>query len=149
MDAKVTWQQGLSFVGVTRNGFPVRMDSNPGPESGVSPMEMIGLSLAGCTAMDVISILEKKREVITDFEVSVHAERARDFPRVFVGAVIEYAVTGQHVDEHAVLRAIELSVTKYCPVEAMLSKAFPMEFRYQIYEGRGAARELVKGGVYP
>jgi len=148
MDAKVTWQAGLSFIGVANGGFPVKMDSDPGPETGVGPMEMIGLSLAGCTAMDVISILEKKRQKVTGFEVSVHAQRAKEYPKVFLGAVINYVVTGTRVQEEAVVRAIELSATKYCPVEARLSKAFPIELRYEIYESRGKSRKLVKSGTY-
>jgi putative redox protein len=124
------------------------MDSDPGPQAGPTPMELVALSLAGCTAMDVISVLEKKRQAVTAFEVRVHAERSRDYPKVFLRAEILYVVTGHSLDEQALLRAIELSATKYCPVEAMLAKAFPIEFHYEIYEAEGKAANLVKRGTY-
>ncbi len=116
------------------------MDSDSyfgGTNNGVRHMEMIALGLAGCTAMDVLSILQKKRQNMTGFEVRVEAPRSADHPRVFTSAVINYVVTGKNVDEAAVLRAMELSFTKYCPVQKMLDGAFPMELRYEIYEDEG------------
>ena len=102
------------------------------------------MSMAGCTAMDVISILEKKKQAVTHFEVKVHAERTEDYPKVYTRAEIEYQVTGRAVDEASVLRAIELSIQKYCPVRAMLSQAFPITQRYVIFEeeGNGARRAV-------
>ena len=105
-----------------------------GMESGVRPMEMIALGLAGCTAMDVISILRKKRQDVTHFEVRVDAPRSADHPKVFTRTVITYLVTGHSVVEDAVLRAIELAATKYCPVQIMLEPAVPMDLHYEIYE---------------
>lgn len=84
--------------------------------------------------MDVISILAKKRQQVSAFEVKVNAGRAEDYPKVFTDAVIEYIVTGKDIDEKAVVRAIQLSAERYCPAQAMLSKAFPMELTYTIYE---------------
>ncbi len=126
MNAKVTWQKELQFVGMADSGFPVELDSHSSPETGVGPMEMVAIALAGCTGMDVISILLKKREDISAFEVKVNAERADDYPKRFIKAVLEYVVHGHGVDEASVRRAIELSVTKYCSVYATLKNSFPI-----------------------
>lgn len=152
MDVKVTWKNRLSFVGTAESGFSVNLGTDPGvggDNDGLRPMELMALSLAGCTAMDVISILQKKRVDVTDFEVKVHADRAREHPKTFTHAVVEYLITGHNVDEAAVVRAIELSATKYCPAQAILTKVFPIELRYEIFEGdKSGERQLVKEGVY-
>ena len=140
MKANVNWQQGMTFIGKANSGFAVQMDAERslgGNDSGVRPMEMIALGLAGCTAMDVISILQKKRQDVTHFEVLVDAARSADHPRVFTNAVITYVVTGHDVEESALIRSLELSITKYCPVQAMLEQAFPMDLCYEIYEDEG------------
>ncbi len=149
MDAKVSWQKDLNFVGAADSGYQVKVASHSGPEEGVGPMEMVAIAMAGCTAMDVISILQKKQQKVTSFDVKVHADRAADHPKVFTSAVLEYVVAGHGVDEAAVLRAIELSVTKYCSVHAMVRKAFPIETRYSIYEDEGSGKQkLVKQGTF-
>jgi putative redox protein len=152
MKASVRWKENMVFVGTPESGFPVQMDSEPefgGTNSGVDPMEMIALGLAGCTAMDVISILRKKRQQVTQFEVQVDAPRSPAHPKVFTGAVITYITTGKNVQEAAVLRSIELSATKYCPAQFMLAQVFPMELRYEIYEEEGSAgRRLTFQGVW-
>jgi putative redox protein len=97
----------------------------------------------------VISILQKKRQDVTDFEVQVHARRSPEHPKVFIHALIEYLVTGHGVDEAALVRAIELSATRYCPAQAMFRGVFPIELKYHIYEAvEGGARRLVKSGTY-
>jgi putative redox protein len=112
-------------------------------------MELIALGLGGCTAMDVLSILRKKRQQVTQFEVQVDAPRSSDYPRVFTSAVITYIVTGKNIEEAAVLRAIELSATKYCPAQFMLVQAFPMELHYEIYEEEGHGnRRLTSQGFW-
>ncbi len=146
MDAKVTWQEGLEFAGSADNGHPVRLAGDAAGDS-ISPMQMVAISLAGCTAMDVISILKKKQQAVTHFEVAVHADRSEDYPKVFTRAELEYQVTGHQVDEAALLRAIDLSMTKYCPVHAMLEKSFPIELSFSIFEGDGEGQSrLVKRG---
>jgi putative redox protein len=135
MEAKVTWKDGLSFDGSVDTGFSVPLDGAPevgGGGAGFLPMELIATGLAGCTAMDVISILRKKQQEVTAFEVKVHAQRADTHPKVFTHIMLEYLVTGRNVDPAAVERAIELSETKYCPAQAMLSKAVAIEHQYQI-----------------
>jgi len=151
MNARATWKRDLSFDGHAASGFVVPLGADPaagGANDGPRPMELIAIGLAGCTAMDVISILQKKRQEITAFEVRVDAERAGEHPKVITGAVITYDLTGRSIDEAAVARAIDLSATRYCPAQAMLSKAFPMELRYLIHEAEGnGKRRLVKEGT--
>jgi putative redox protein len=151
MDAKVTWKGNMAFEAVADSGKSIVMDSasDPAERIGLGPMELVAMSLAGCTAMDVISILEKKKQAVTNFEVKVHAERADDYPKVYTRAEIEYQLTGHALDETSVLRAIELSIQKYCPVHAMLSQAFPVSQRYVIFEDEGdGARRVVAEGDY-
>ncbi|MGD0751898.1 MAG: OsmC family protein [Anaerolineales bacterium] len=152
MDAKVIWQQGLHFSGTAASGFEVPLGSEVeagGAEDGFRPLELMAVSLAGCTAMDVISILRKKQQAVTAFEVKVQADQAQEFPKVFTHVFITYLVTGHNVDEQALHRSIELSATKYCPAQAMLGKVVPMELRYEIYEGESAKKHaLVKTGIY-
>ncbi len=149
MDILLNWNGGMSFEGAGDSGFVQKMDAeeSAGGENGAArPMEFIALGLAGCTAMDVISILRKKKQPVTDFKVMLHADRAEEHPKVFSHAVIEYLVTGENVDEAALLRAIELSAEKYCPAQAMLSKAFPMKLAYKILSEDG--RTILKEGTY-
>jgi putative redox protein len=140
MKANVIWKGNMAFAGETDSGFPIPLDADSavgGTNSGARPMEMIALGLAGCTAMDVISILRKKQQEVTGFEVRVDAPRAEEHPKVFTSAIITYIVRGNNIDEASVLRAIELTSTKYCPAQAMLGQAFPINLQYEIYEDEG------------
>lgn len=149
MDAKVTWKGKLAFEAVADSGKSILMDSADLERLGPGPMELVAMSMAGCTAMDVISILEKKKQDVTNFEVKVHADRADDYPKVYTRAEIEYQVTGRAIDESALVRAIELSIQKYCPVHAMLSQAFPITQHYVIFEDEGHdTRRVVAEGNY-
>ena len=152
MKATVNWQEDMTFVGEAASGFPLQMDSDPsvgGNNSGVRPMEMIALGLASCTAMDVISILRKKHLDVTQFEVKVDAPRSPEHPKVFTSAIVTYVVTGRDIDEAAVLRAIELSATKYCPAQIMLGQAFPIDLHYEIYEDEGdGIKRLTSQGIW-
>ncbi|HNE05881.1 MAG TPA: OsmC family protein [Anaerolineales bacterium] len=149
MDVNLNWLGRMAFEGVGPSGFVQRLDSDSavgGDNSGARPMEMIAIGLAGCTAMDVISILAKKQQKVSDFHIKLHAERADDHPKVFTDSVIEYQVYGTDVDEGALLRAIGLSAEKYCPAQAMLSKAFPIRLTYKIFDAE--TKSLVKEGEY-
>jgi putative redox protein len=137
MGAKVTWNGKMSFTGTADTGFSVPLDSSPavgGDNSGFRPMELLAVSLAGCTAMDVISILRKKRQDVTAFEVKIHSKQAEDHPKVYTELMIEYYVEGRGVDPAAVERAIELSATKYCPVQQMLNLGVKIDHTYEIVE---------------
>jgi len=137
VEAKVTWQKKMSFVGTGKFGLTVPIDTsieNGGDSSGFSPMELLLVGLAGCTAMDVISILEKKRQKVSRFEVRVNGERASEHPKVFTNIVVEYIVGGESIDRAAVDRAVELSETKYCSAMAIISKTAKIE-RKIVIEG--------------
>jgi putative redox protein len=137
MDAKVTWKGRMSFSGFGKSGFTVPLGADPavgGDNDGFRPMELIAVGLAGCTAMDVISILQKKRQDVAKFEVSVITERASEHPKVFTHIKVEYLIEGRGIDPAAVERAIDLSATKYCPAQAMLEKAVKIDHSYQITE---------------
>jgi putative redox protein len=149
MEAKVTWEKDLIFTGIADSGYAVKLDSGSSAETGVGPVEMVAIALAGCTAMDVISILTKKKEKVSSFEVKVNAKRTSEYPKVITEAALEYLVVGQNINEESVIRAIDLSIHKYCPVHAMLEKAFPIELNYSIYDDKGMGKKiLVKQGSY-
>lgn len=152
MDTNVKWHGKMTFSGHADTGFEVPLGAQPsvgGDNDGFRPLELMAISLAGCTAMDVISILQKKRQEVTAFEVAVHTEKADEHPKVFTEAVISYLVVGHNIDEKAVVRAIKLSATRYCPAQGMLAKVFPMKLTYQIFEAKEEGEpELVTGGEW-
>jgi putative redox protein len=132
--ANLVWEgNGVAFRAMGGSGFQLRFDNPPGPD-GASPMELVALASAGCTASDVISILQKKQQQVVGFEVNVVALRATEHPKVFTEIDLEYVVTGRAIDPKAVERAIELSLTKYCSVNLMLEKAVKINHRYRIVE---------------
>lgn len=118
----------------TGSGFTVAFDAPPEGEerTGPGPREVVLAALAGCTSMDVASILRKKRQEARTYRLTVTAEeRTEEHPHVFTRIVVEHAVTGD-VTAEALARAIELSATRYCPVSAMLSGVVPIEHRYRL-----------------
>ncbi|RME48366.1 MAG: OsmC family peroxiredoxin [Chloroflexi bacterium] len=135
--ATVTWKGDMHFTGTTDTGFGLTLDADPsvgGQDMGFRPLELMLVSLAGCTAMDVISILRKKRQDVTGFEVRVEADQANDHPRVYTDIRVVYMVRGRNIDPAAVERSIELSETKYCPASAMLRKTARITSRYEIID---------------
>ncbi len=132
MKAKVIWKSNMSFEGTSDSGFMVPLGTIPevgGNDDGFRPMELIAIGIAGCTAMDVMSILQKKRQQVTHFEVLVHADRAAEHPKVFTHLTIEYVISGKELSKEAVTRAVELSETKYCPAQSMFKQIAPMELK--------------------
>lgn len=152
MKATVKWQGRMTFTGEAGSGFPVTMGTDRsvgGDNDGAGPMELLAIGMAGCTSMDVISILAKKRQEVTDYEIQTSFSRADDYPKVFTAGVMDYIFTGRGLDEAAVVRAIELSLSRYCPAYAMFSKIMPIEVKYHIYEDEGnGARRLVKSAQF-
>ena len=137
MDAQVVWKGNMSFDGSAESGFTMPLGANSevgGDNDGFRPMELLLVGLAGCTAMDVISILKKKRQEVTGFDVKVHADRAADHPKVFTDITLEYIVSGQNIDPVAVERAVELSETRYCSAQAMLGKTAKIDHKITIQE---------------
>lgn len=130
----MVWQSGMAFEGTTTTGHKIVVDASKeggGQDSGPKPIELLLTGLAGCTAMDVLSILQKKREPMTGLEVFAEGERVSEHPMVYKHITIVYRVYG-HVSQAAVERAIELSNTKYCGVHAMLGKTAHIQTRYEI-----------------
>lgn len=152
MKATVSWSGGLAFVGAAKSGIPVQMDADAslgGSNRGVQPMEMIAMGLAACMAMDVLSIMQKKRQQITIFDVTIDAPRSSEYPKVFKSAEIAFVIAGRNVDESALRRSIELSATKYCAAHAMLEKVFPISLCYEIYEEEETgSRQLIYQGTW-
>ena len=137
MESKVVWKGRMAFTGSSDSGYLIPLDARKragGHEMGFQPLQLFAIGLVGCTGMDVISILQKKRQEVTEFEVSAHIERAEEHPRVFTKIVIEYKVTGKDLDQQAVERAVELSETRYCPAQAMLEKAAEISHKIIILE---------------
>ncbi len=126
----VSWKkEGLLLEGVTAHG---RLDMASGldePGQGATPMELLAVALAGCTSMDVISILQKMRQPLEGLRVEVRGEKADEHPKRFVSLEVVYYLKGA-LDEKKVQRAIELSETKYCSVEATLRPAVSISSRY-------------------
>lgn len=135
MKAKVTWLNGRAFVGESGSGHSVVMDGAPeagGRNIGFRPMEMMLLSLGGCTAFDVVMILEKSREKVTGCEVSLEAERAAEDPKVFTKVKLIYTFSGTDLKPAAVERAIKLSSEKYCSASKMFEKTAVLEHEWKI-----------------
>ena len=135
--AKVTLVDGMQFVGAADSGHAVVMDapaSSSGGNTGSRPMELLLLAFGGCSGMDVISILRKKKQNVSKFETNVDGEMAEDYPHMYTALHIEYVVTGKNISEEAVKRAIELSLDKYCSVGATLGKAAKITHSYKIIQ---------------
>jgi putative redox protein len=134
--ASVTLAEGMHFVGAI-DSFRMDLDAEKyagGVGAGPQPHRLLLLALAGCTAMDVISILRKKRQQVSDLNVEVHGRRADQHPKVYTQIEVLYRVRGNNVDPQAVERSIELSKTRYCPVIAMLGKVAEVTTHYEIEE---------------
>jgi putative redox protein len=125
MKARIKWVQDVMFLGESGSGHSVVMDGAPdagGRNLGVRPMEMLLLGLGGCSAFDVMLILKRGREAVTDCVVDIDAERATTDPKVFTKIVMHYTVTGQQLDLKKVERAVQLSAEKYCSASAIIGK---------------------------
>lgn len=142
MHAHVKWIDGLRFAGRADSGHSIVVDGGKeggGLDSAIHPIELLLVGLAGCTGMDVISILQKKKQAISAFEIQVHAEQAPDYPRRLTRIEVEFVVTGQGIDEAALRRAIALSEEKYCSVRATLQGSPEIVSTHRIVEASQAS----------
>jgi putative redox protein len=130
---KLVWREGMTFDATTTTGHQIVVDALPptGNDQGPKPIELLLTALAGCTAMDVISILKKKQEPVQGLEVFVEGKRATEHPMIYTDIEVIYRVTG-NVKPESIERAIELSETKYCGAAAMLGKSAHITTRYEI-----------------
>ncbi|MDX1336253.1 MAG: OsmC family protein [Gammaproteobacteria bacterium] len=140
MKARVKWLDNMSFVGESGSGHSVVMDGPPGlggRDLGIRPMEMLLLGLGGCTSFDVVLILKKMHQPITDCEVEIEAERAEEDPKVFTKIHVHFIVTGtSELSEKHVARAVKLSAEKYCSASLMLGEVAEITHGYEVKEAR-------------
>lgn len=129
--AQLNWTDGFQFVARAENGPGVLLDNLEGG-SGPTPMQMFLIGVAGCTGMDVVSILKKKRADISDLQVNISGEQAEDHPKRYTNINIEFVVHGKGVKPQDVERSIELSLTKYCSATASINTK--VEHTYRIVE---------------
>ena len=138
MEARVKWIEKRSFLGHSESGHGVLMSASAGEESlGPSPMEMLLLGLGGCSAYDVVNILEKMRKPIEDCTAWLEAERADDAPRVFTHIHMRFVVTGSAIDPEKVERAVAMSAEKYCSASVMLAKTAEITHEIEVREAAG------------
>ena len=138
MKATVTCTEGLLFTGHADSGHNVVMDGPEhvgGSDSAPRPSELLLLSLAGCTGMDVVSILRKKRQSVTSLQVSVSGDQPDEYPAAFRTLKVTYTIRGENIDPEAVRRAIELSEEKYCSVGATLKEEVQINSDFEIVSG--------------
>ena len=122
------------FVGITPSGHAQTIETDSHRNSAATPMELLLLALGGCTGVDVIDILKKKRQHVTDYRIEVHGDRREEFPRAFTKLYVKHVVSGRAVSKRAVARAIELSDQKYCSVAATLRGTAEIVTSYEIIE---------------
>lgn len=136
MSTRVKWVENRTFLGRSESGHSVVMSAKDeeGVSQGPSPMEMLILGMGGCTAYDVVSILEKMRENVTDCEVLIDAVRADDHPKVYTKIHAHFVVTGTNLSEEKVKKAVELSADKYCSASITLGKMAEITHDFEVVE---------------
>ncbi len=135
MKARVKWVEGVTMLGESGSGHAVVMDGPPdhgGRNLGVRPMEMLLIGMGGCTQFDVMMILRKARQAVSDCVVELEAERATEDPKVFTRIHAHFIISGQNLSERHVARAIELSAEKYCSASIMLGASAKVTHDYEI-----------------
>ncbi len=137
MKARVKWVDGMMFVGESGSGHAVVMDAAPavgGRDLGIRPMEMMLLGMGGCSSIDVMMILQKGRQAVTDCWVELEAERAETDPKIFTRIHAHFVVTGRKLDPAKVERAIVLSAEKYCSASVMLGAMAEITHDFEVRE---------------
>ena len=127
----------MAFRAITETGHEVVMDAAPevgGTDTGPRPMELLLVGLGGCTGMDVISVLRKMRQEVTDYEIEISGERAAEHPKVFTSIHVEHVVRGRGLNPEAIRHAVELSATRYCSAAAMLGRSAHIEESYRVID---------------
>ena len=137
MRARISYVNGLQFVGSASSNHAIVMDSDPsvgGQNTGPRPLELLLLGIGGCSGMDIISILRKKRQEVTALDIEVSGEKAESYPKKLTNIALEFTVRGKNISEEAVKRAVDLSMTKYCSVKATLEGSAKINFSYRIIQ---------------
>jgi putative redox protein len=138
MKARIKWVEGVSFLGQTESGHSLLMDGSPeagGKNLGPRPMETVLIGAGACTSFDVVHILRKSRQEITDCVADISAERADSDPKVFTKIHVHFTVTGKNLKREQVERAVKLSAEKYCSASIMLGKTAEISHDFEIVEG--------------
>jgi len=138
MKMRIKWNDRVSFLGETESGHTVLMDGAPeagGRNLGLRPMELVLMGTGGCTAFDVVMILKKSRQDISDCIVEIEAERATEDPKVFTRIHYHFILTGNNLELQQVDRAINLSAEKYCSASIMLGKTAEITHDFEIVRG--------------
>lgn len=136
-EAKVTYIGGLQFVGVATSGHAIVMDGDievGGKNTGSRPVELLLMGIGGCSGMDIVSILKKKKQEVRGLEINVKGQKAENHPKKFTDINIEFVVRGRNIAEDAVKKAVELSMEKYCSVKATLEGSAKITYNYRIVE---------------
>lgn len=137
MTVRATLETGMRFDVETGSGHHIILDAaehNGGQNSGPQPMEMLLVALAGCSGMDILTILRKKRQDITGYELRIHGMRAEEHPKVYLDITLEHVFSGHNIRPEAVERAIELTEERYCGASAMLGKTATIGHKFSIIE---------------
>ena len=137
MKATLDWKDGLAFAGTADSKHSVIIDGPPesgGANTGFRPMEMMLLSVGSCSAMDVMHILKKSRQEVTDCRIEIEGTRADTEPKVFTDIHVHFVVTGNNLNEKHVARAVELSAEKYCSASIMLQDSVNMSHGYTVVD---------------
>jgi putative redox protein len=148
---RLEWRDGLRFVARNSHGHEVQLESTLDPtaaRAAASPMELVLVALGGCSAMDVISILGKMRQQVTGYDVEVEGHRAAEQPKVYTSIEVRHRVRGAALSETQVRRAIQLSISAYCPVHAMLAKATAIAVTYRLVDDK-SGEIAAEGAVFP
>lgn len=137
MKARIKWVENVCFIGESETGHAVVLDGAPdagGRNLGMRPMEMLLIGMGACTSFDVVTILKKARQPITDCVAEIDAERANEVPKVFTKIHVHFVVTGKGLNPTQVERAVKLSAEKYCSASIMLGKAAEISHDFEIVE---------------
>jgi putative redox protein len=137
VNANVKFTGGMQFVASADSGHAIIMDADSevgGNNTGSRPMELLLMGIGGCSGMDIISILRKKKQKVSGLEANVSGSMADDYPHRYTEVTIEYIVRGKEVSDDAVKRAVQLSMDKYCSVKATLEGSAKINFSYKIVE---------------
>jgi putative redox protein len=150
MQARIVWAEGMSFVAESGSGHSIVIDGAPehgGRDIGPRPMETVLMGTGACTAFDVVMILKKARQPVTDCVVELEADRAETEPRVFTRIHLHYRVKGNGLDPDKVRKAVELSKEKYCSATIMLAKTAEISYAITIDEGEPVSASNAAAGA--
>ncbi len=137
MTTVVKWQGKMAFEATTEGGHSVLMDASPevgGEDRGPRPMEMVLMGLGGCTGIDVVLMLQKSKQAVTDCQIEISAERSDAVPKIYSKIHVHFKVFGKELNEKKVKRAVDLSAEKYCSVSKMLEATVTMSHDYEVIE---------------